>query len=345
MKPLWHLNVLLLLIGAVSLTISGCKSEPHLTDTPPPLPKRQVKVAEAQLVPVHNQIELLGTVESVNSAEIAAKLSGTITDVPVKMGSMVSAGDLLVVISAGEIDAKVEKARAQLAQARRNLTREQKLLAKNAATQETVKSLRESLQIAEAAFAEAQTMQSYTRIKAPFKGSITRKMVDIGDLATPGKPLLTLEDENHLQVVTDIPEAFLLQVKKGDVLSVSVPAAGLTIPGTVAEVAPTASPLSHTAPIKLAIDATPRLRPGQFARVTLAAKVAKTLTVPQQAIFPFGQMERIFVVKNGIAHLRLVRTGAEYGNDIEILSGLTAGERVVVGGQHIVMDGQPVTVL
>ena len=124
-------------------------------------------------------------------------------------------------------------------------------------------------------------MLDYTRILAPFSGLVTRKMANVGDLATPGKPLLQLENEARLQVIADIPESMILKIALGDRLSDLCPArrpAGDR--GTVAEVAPTADHLSRTAPIKIDIPADPRLRSGQFARVSMSPARPKTLTVP-----------------------------------------------------------------
>ena len=138
-------------------------------------------------------------------------------------------------------------------------------------------------------------MLAYSRINAPFSGIITKKLGNIGDLATPGKPLLYIEEENNLQVLTDIPEAMMLRIHKNDHLSVFIPSVNLTIEGIVAEISPIADPSSRSAPIKLHIAPDPRLRSGQFARVTLATEQAETLTVPTSAVIPYGQMERVFV--------------------------------------------------
>lgn len=334
----------LVAVCTASLLVGSCKNEQPAEKTAVTLSSQQVAVRVVEQVPVLNQIEVIGTVESVYRAEISAKVSGTITVLPVVLGSEVSKGDLLVEISAGEIDARLQQSRAQMSQARRNLAREKKLLEQNAATPETVKSLEESLAIAEAAAQEALIMQSYTRLLAPFDGRITRKMANIGDLATPGKPLLNIEDESQLQVITDIPEAMILEVKQGDVLSVAIPSAGLTVPGTVAEVAPTANPTTRSGPVKINIAPHPHLRPGQFARVALSQQGTQTLTVPRLALVNSGQMEQLFIVENGKARLRLVRSGAHYGDAVEILSGIRAGEQVVVTGQHNLHDGQPVAI-
>jgi RND family efflux transporter MFP subunit len=327
---------------AVLLSLNGCNSEHQEGTTKIKLPEQEVRVAQAILEPVHDQIELLGTIEPINRVEIAAKVSGTIVNLPVVLGSEIEKGQVIVEISAGEIDAKLQQSKSQLEQAKRNLERERKLLSQKAATRESVRALQEGVDIAEAAYTEALTFQQYTRIKAPIKGRVTRKHANKGDLATPGKVLLNIEDNKHLQVITDIPERYIFQVRQGDKLKIEVPSADMTITGTVAEVAPSADPQTRTAPVKLDIEAHTKLYGGQFVRVALDMDKTQTLTVPHSALLPIGQMERIFVVDTDKARLRLVRSGAIYGDSIEILSGLKEGERVVIEGQATLKDGQPI---
>lgn len=339
-----NLGAALLIMGMAMLP-AGCrdseKGRPEIAARPP---AAKVVVATSALKKAGRQVEIMGSLEAVERAEIAAKVSGNIVDLPVVLGSRVEKGDLLAEIAAGEISARSRQAMAQLEQARRNLEREKILLRKNAATPETVKSLEDTLRIATAASEEAGTMQGYTRILAPFAGLVTRKLANVGDLATPGKPLLQLENEARLQVIADIPESMILKINRGNRLAVYVPPAGLTVEGTVAEVAPTADPLSRTAPIKLDIPSNPRLRSGQFARLSLPAGTAETVAVPAAALLVSGQMERVFVVTDKVARLRLVRSGARDRENVEILSGLRAGETVVVEGNRRLVDGQPVIV-
>lgn len=325
--------------------LSGCKdniADQH--EKAKDLPEVSVTAAKVKKEVAENQVEIVGTIQAVEQAQIAAKISGNIVSLPVDLGSRVQKGDLLIKIKAGEISAKLQLAKAQLEQKKRNLAREKNLLKKKAATPETVKSFEDSVRIAEAAHREALTMLEYTKIVAPFTGIITRKHANIGDLATPGRPLLNIEEENNLQVLTDIPEAMILQIKKGDTLSVFIPAANLKLEGEVAEVAPTADPSSRTTPIKLRIPYNQRLRSGQFARVTLAMAPSNTLTIPAAALSSYGQMERVFVEVNGKARLRLVRSGATIQNRVEILSGLMENEIVVISEGHDLIDGQPLTI-
>ncbi len=343
MKHFDALNTILVGVALLSsIFLAGCdNAEQHQPD-PRHMEPAKVTLGTASMMPVLNQIELIGTVESVNKAEIAAKVSGTITAMPIVLGSRVEKGDLLVEISAGEIDAKLQQSHAQLEQARRNLARERTLLKKNAATPETVKSLEESLAIAQAAYREANIMQSYTRVLAPFDGRITRKDSHVGDMARPGKPLVRVEDEIKLQVLTHIPESIISKITIGDQLDIRVPAPDLTITGRVSELSPTANPTTRSGEVKLDLQANPALQPGQFARVAIALDNASMLAVPIGAISTHGQMQRVFVVQDGIARLRLVRCGATYGDVVEILSGLAVDDKVVVAGHQKLHDLQPV---
>lgn len=335
----------MIFIISLAVFLLGCEKEVNKTGGKiQALPAVEVSVDTVTKRIAANQVEIVGTVQAVESAEISAKISGNIIALPVDLGSRVKQGDLLVELSAGEISAQVQQAKAQLEQTRRNLLREENLLKKNAATPETVKSLQDSARIAEAAYRETLTMLDYARITAPFAGIITRKLANIGDLATPGKPLLNLEEENNLQVLTDIPEAMILHVNKDDRLKVSIPSVDLSVEGTVAEVSPTADPSSRTAPIKIRISPDAKLRSGQFARVTLAMAQAETLTVPEKSVVASGQMEKVFVVVDDTARLRLVRSGARHQGYIEILSGLNENEMIVVAGNHLLQDGQPVVI-
>ena len=327
------------------LVSGGCKNETaDQHQKAQNLPKVAVTVAKVQKELAANQVEIVGTIQAIEQAQIAAKVSGNIVSLPVDLGSRVKQGDLLVKIKAGEISAKLQLAEAQLEQGKRNLAREKSLLKKKAATPETVKSFEDLVRIAEATHREASTMLEYTRITAPFTGIITRKLAYVGDLATPGKPLLHIEEENNLQVITDIPEAMILQIKKGDILPVFIPSVNLRVEGEVAEVAPTADPSSRTAPIKLKIPNNKKLRSGLFARVTLATSPSNTLTIPASALSNFGQMERVFVEVDGKAKLRLVRSGAKTQDRVEILSGLSENEVVVISEGHNLVDGQPLVI-
>ena len=327
------------------IILAGCKSEQHGQQKgAEDLPPVDVEVVTAEESRPLRQVEIMATVEAAQNASIAAKISGNITQLPVKLGSRVDSGDVLVVISADEIKAKLSQAQAQLEQAQRNLNRERNLLKKNAATSESVKTLEERKRIAQAAYKEAKTMLDYATIKAPFEGVITSKIANVGDLATPGRTLLKLENETSLQVITDVPEALVLDLSLGDTLPVKIDAAGVKLSGTITEIAPTANPTSRSAPVKLQIPSSPNVRSGQFARVSLPGSRGTAIMVPKKAVQPFGQLQRAFVESDGQVRLQLVKTGLAIDDLIEVLSGISAGDRVVVSDTRELSDGRRVRV-
>lgn len=335
----------LLLIASALLPgiLAGCTTDEEAhREAPQDLPPIEVTVATAEEIRPLRQTQVMATVEAAQSASIAARISGNITALPVKLGSRVKTGDTLIVISVDEIKAQLNQARAQLDQVRRNLKREQNLLKKNAATPESVKTLEEQAEIAESAFREAQTMLEYTTIKAPFDGTVTAKPASIGDLATPGRTLLRLESESSLQVIADIPEALVLSLAIGDKLPVEVDAAGVEVTGTITEIAPTADPTSRTAPVKLRIPISKNVRSGQFARVSLPGSTGTAVMIPESAVKPFGQLERVFVLEGDAIRLQLIKTGKRIDHQVEVLSGVSSGDRVVVSDSPELSDGRAV---
>ncbi|PIE57914.1 MAG: efflux transporter periplasmic adaptor subunit [Desulfobulbus propionicus] len=310
------------------------------TATPPQ--QKEVKTTTVVKRQVPHLTEVVGTLEAVQRAVISAKVSGVISKIPVVLGSSVQEGSLLIQIKAAEIGARLKQAEAQLHQAQRNLDREKKLLQKHATTTETVQSMQDQYNLAKAAYTEVEAMYGYTSITAPFSGVVTLKNVHVGDLATPGHPLIRIEDNTRLQVRTAVPESLIRTLHPGDQLHVRVPAAGVNTLATVAEVAPSADPASRTAPVTLDLPYQKNLRSGQFARVVLPGTMQTGYYIPIQAVSSVGQMDRVFVVRDNRASLRLVRKGLQIDDQVEILSGLEPGEEVIVDSSHPLRDGQKV---
>ena len=328
---------------ATLFILSGC-DEPVEPSALSSLPQVEVRVETLALSRAPVQIELSGTLQAVERATISARVAGQVVGLPVRVGAKVNKGALLVKLSAGEINARVRQAEVQLEQARRNLARESKLLEVNASTREMVRTLSERVQTSEAAFREAQTMLGYTEIKAPFSGTVTDKLVEVGDLAAPGVPLLKLENDTAFEVVIPVPEVQSQRLTLASRLPLSVPAAGLELEAQVREISPTVDPASRTTQIKLLLPDAPGLRSGQFARVALLDSPSTTLLIQRTALRQSGQMKQVFVVEEGQARMRLVRTGAKSDDRIEILSGLRVGDRVVLDPPATLRDGQPLVI-
>lgn len=341
-----HKPLLSILLVCLFFLAAGCKDSAHKDAVKQSLPTAEVRVLTVAGHAAPRQNEVSGAVEAIQRATIGAKISGAVEELPVTVGSAVKKGALLVKINAGEFPARLSQAETRLAQAQRNYEREKRLLEKDASTRETVKTLEDAYRVAEAGVREARSILGYTMITAPFAGIISQKMINAGDLTTPGMPLLVLENIDRLQVVAAAPEGLALKTKKGDTLVVNVPAAEFTRTGTVTEISPAADTASRTSLVKIRIDTDAGLRPGQFARVAFpGAADVRTFLVPETALSRFGQMERVFVAHNGTVQLRLVRSGVNLEGMVEILTGLNPGEQVVVEGGERLVDGQPVRIV
>lgn len=284
---------------------------------------------------------LPGTVHPADAAEVASKIMANVAETHVVIGQEVREGDLLIQLRALEIGAQVEQARGGLAQIERNLQRERQLLQQDATSEEAVRTLEDQLRIARARLLEAETMESYTRILAPFDGIVTRENVRRGDLARPGAALLTVEGLGARQVHLHVPDS-LATLELGTV--VRVEANGQTWEGRLSEWSPAADPSTRTRLAKLDM-AEADLRSGQFVRVNWPDHPAQGLFIPEAAVRRIGQVEQVFVWDAGTLRLRLVRTGPRRDGYVQILAGLSAEEPVVkaVGGNLRLRDGQPAT--
>lgn len=332
------------LIAVVSVAVySGCGSK-HESPTGAALSAQSVSVQTIQNTKQAATEEVMGTVQAKLRATIEAKVAGRIELMPVSLGQSVKTGDLLAQLDVREIQAKYDQATATREQAERDFKRISALLDQQAVTQAEFDAAQARYAVAKAAVAEAESMLAYAKIAAPFDGVVTRKLADVGDLAMPGKPLLELENPNALRFVAGVPEEISEHIEKGEHLDVKIGSSSEVIKGVVAEVAPAADPMNRTRQVKLDLPTTPGLRSGQFGRLAVPLAETATIQVPASAVVRRGQMELVFVVKDQKAQLRLVKTGKHSGNLVQLLSGVSPGEQVVVDGAVNLMDGQPVEV-
>jgi RND family efflux transporter MFP subunit len=183
-------------------------------------------------------------------------------------------------------------------------------------------------------------MGSYAAVTAPFAGTITRKLVDIGDLTVPGQPLFTIEEDASLRLVVAIPESRQSRIKVGDRLPVSIPSLDTVIYGETSELSASADPNSRSFEAKITLPAVAGLRAGQYGRLMIPSDSAAGLFVPSAAIVRRGQLELVYVVTDsGTAQMRLIRSGRRINGQIEVLSGLVEAERIVVEGLEGLAEG------
>jgi RND family efflux transporter MFP subunit len=263
---------------------------------------------------------------------------------PAVPGLNVQAGELLVELDAREVQARYDRTLAVRQQAEADLQRANTLLAQKILSPAEFDNVQSRFRAEDAAATEAQTMLGYTKVTAPFTGTVTRKYADVGDLAAPGKPLLEMEDSRELRLEADVPEAVVGRLALGDKLPVRVSSLSNELAGVVSEISPAADPGSRTFLVKCDLPPTVGLRAGQFGRAAMPVGETSALRVPAAAVVQRGQMELLFVATNGHAQMRIVKTGRRVGAEVELVSGVDAGEAVIVENAAGLMDGQPVEV-
>lgn len=331
----------LALLLTLPLALGACGRAPR-PEPPVALPAARVSVAAVQRESAPVLMPLPGTVRAVRRAALAAKVAGTVESPPLALGQAVRAGEVLLKITATEHLARVAQGRALLAQVERELARERGLAASGAGTPDTVRTLEDRRAQAQAALGEAEAVLDYAIVRAPFDGVIARKFVEPGDFAGVGAPLLQLDGRDALEIEVAVPESLGAALRLGATLAVELPTAALRFEAAVTELSSAADPATRSTTTKLAVPRGTATRPGQLASVLVPTAPAIALLVPTTAVSSFGQMERVFVAdERQRAVLRLVKSGARRGDRIEIVSGLAAGERVVVSPPATLRDGQP----
>jgi RND family efflux transporter MFP subunit len=201
------------------------------------------------------------------------------------------------------------------------------------------------LMSARAASGAAAATESFTAIRAPFDGLVTERLIDPGNLAAPGVPLLRIESARVRQVVARVDEARVPYVQPGDRVRVLVGAADEPaaddsgVEGVVVEVARAVGADQRAFTVKVTVPGTVTARSGTFARVVFAGASRRALLVPADAVRRHGQVSSVYVVQNGVARLRLIRVGTASPAGVEVLTGLDAGESVVTSPLTGLVDG------
>ena len=197
---------------------------------------------------------------------------------------------------------------------------------------------------AEAEIAAARVALGYATLTAPFAALVTERKADPGSLATPGAPLLTLEREGNPRLEASIDESRLGLVRVGESVAVEIDGLNRTVSGRVAEIVPSVDAATRSFTVKIDLPALPGLRSGMFGRAGFAAGKREALLVPQSAVLERGQIRSVYVVEGDTARLRFVTLGEGRDDQREVLSGLTAGERIIVTPAPLLADGARVAI-
>lgn len=175
---------------------------------------------------------------------------------------------------------------------------------------------------------EAEIGTGYTTIRAPESGEVLKRMVEPGDMAMPGKPLIMLQTAGSLRMEAYVREGMINKVKPGDALQVSITTLNITADATVEEVVPYADPQSRSFLVKTSLPTIPGLFPGMFGKLLIPIQQQQVIVIPETAVLRVGQLEMVSVKEGEVWKRRFVKVGKKIGDKVEVLSGLSGNETV-----------------
>lgn len=286
----------------------------------------------------------IGAIRPVHEANVASKILARVLEVNVVAGKSVQAGDVLVRLSDEEQQSRVRQAEAdrdlrsaEYKLARTDLERAAQLIRTQAISQAEYDAARTKMQTTEAnlnrssrAVEEAKVFLGYTTVVAPFAGTVVDKAVQPGDTVAPGQTLLSLYDPDHMQLVASVRESLAMKLRVGQQLPAELEALGLKCFATVSEVVPKADTASRSFDVKVTGQCPEGVYSGMFGRLLLPLEDEQLLLVPKTAIGRVGQLTFVQVVVDDHLSRRYVQLGREFNDQIEVLSGISAGESILV---------------
>ena len=308
----------------------------------------RVVVATAQVVDFPLVVEALGTARANESIEVRPQISETITAIRFEEGQDVAAGDVLVELDDTELTAAVAQARAALAETESQYTRARDLFSSKAVSASEMERLTAQREAAQAVLRAAQARLSDAVVTAPFAGRVGLRRVSPGSLVTPQTIITTLDDTDPIKLDFNVPETFIARLAAGQVVEAhSVAWPDQPFHGSVTSVDTRVDPVTRTVIVRAVIDNDEgRLRPGMFLTVRLLKEEVRALVIPEQAIVPEQSRQYVYLLDDaGSVSKRQVTTGRRLPGRIEVLEGLTVGDRVVAEGTQKVRPGEPVEVV
>ncbi len=341
-----------------ALLLASCgqaeKAKPAPADPAP----RPVRVGRVELRPMERTLPVVGTLSARDEATVSAQVAGQIERNHVDFGDRVTAGQELVLIDVTAYEALVRQSAANLARATasaanaaQNLKRIQELqkekiasisdleqaVAESGKTQADVKAL-------EATDAIARLNLERSRVRAPFAGAVAQRLASVGDYVAIGTPILRLIQTDPLRLRLEVPERESVAVRPGQAVRLTVDGDTNTYPGRIVRIAPALREADRTLLVEADVPNQGGLRAGLFARAQIIVNASEpALSIPPNALIAFAGLEKVVVIQAGKAAEKTVTTGRRGAGWIEILSGVSEGETVVLDPAGI-RTGQPLII-
>jgi membrane fusion protein (multidrug efflux system) len=339
-----------LLIAGIAV-LNACQSSDNAGNTASRVskhaPAHVVQTIETGIQSVQNQLTTSGTIEAGTRVRLYNEVSGKITYLPYHEGDTVAAHTIIIGLDDEVIQAELDKATATREQAKIDYERLQKLQ-KQLASDEEIARARTAYNIAVADEKLQQTLLDKTVIKAPFDGMITERYFEQGDVVPMHSHIMTMIDPESLQVKVHLSENWIPLIQPGDQVDIQIDAlSGSVHPGVIKRIHPTIDPNTRKGTVEIEFQPVPfGASAGQLARVYLKTRPADKLVIPSHALHHDARGAYVYLVDaNSKARKLYVEKGAQYGESIEITSGLSIDYAIVVKGFNGLRDGKQVVVV
>lgn len=307
-----------------------------------------VAVSSVRTATVVDRAESVGTVRARDAVVITAKVTGIVSGIRFQEGQRVREGDVILDLDAAALRAELDQARAQLDDARSQLARARQLQPGTSIAAQRLDTLEAAARQAEGRVRAAQARAEELRITAPFSGRVGLRQVSVGALVQPGTAVTTLDDISRVRIEFSVPEIYVAQVRVGSTVTGRAQAFGdRRFRGQVTVVDTRIDTATRTVRVISEFDnADEALKPGLFMTVEVEmARREDALVVAEEALDPVGDRNFVYVVREGRARRQEVRLGQRLAGEVEIVSGVRAGDQVVVRGVQRLRNDVPVRVV
>jgi len=359
-------NILIFTLIAM-LTAFACAKEERKDHEQGRVEVTGVQIAQVEKRDIETFYETTGTVKADTVSMVSSKVIGTVETIRFQLGDTVKKGQVLITIDDSDITRKVQAAEAAYQEAQNGLSiaeenhkltkttyeRFTTLFDEKALSRQEMDEMEAKMRISlsqlgqaeamvartKAGLQEAKTFLSYTRIVSPVDGFVSAKKIDVGSMASPGMPLVIIEDPSEYVVRVDMDERMFPVVKKGMDVDVHIDTLNLETKGKVSEIGQAIDPMSRTFEAKITL-AGKDFRSGFHATVRIPQGMEQAVLVSVDSVLRRGQLAGVYTVNdNNVVTYRLVKVGRESGGMAEILSGLDGTERVITEGSANAVDG------
>jgi RND family efflux transporter MFP subunit len=318
-------------LAVLALVLNACGGQtPHASAAAAARP-RNVRTVQVLRAGGAADVAVPGAVQARKRAALSARMAASVTTLPYREGERVPAGAVVVGLADAAVRAAVTAAEAAAAAAESDLGRTRTLAEEGVVARRELERMTAAASVARAQLSAARDSLSYATLRAPFAGRIAARRVNVGDVVSPGLPLIEIEGEGGLELLATVESAVAATLRPGAKVRAMVDGQPEPLPATITALAPSGDPTTHRFEVKADLPAAAGLRAGLFARLLVpAASAEPRLVVPATAVVERGGLTGLFVVRDGPARLRWVAAGARDGDTVEIRAGVAAGEHVVV---------------